>query len=496
MAWATDSEGPPVYLLSGMAGAGKSAIARSFARLLDQEMLLGASFFCSRGSESRSNATAILPTLAFHLAWKSEPYARALIKTIKTNPGVTFNLRTPSFQFTKLLLQPAQVISQLEQILVVVIDAVDECSGANSIQALLKVLTQSTGVRQKFFITGRPEPYIEKAVDWALAARRLHLRDVEHEIVTADVTKYLRTHLRTLCPGWPSENDLKELVHRTGHFFIFAFTVIQYLSSKWLSHAEVERRLQNILDGTASTKNQTVVVDALYGQILDDAWSRKDPDEQAARKDMLATIICLREPLPLGGLSGLTEKDPETVTFLLADFHSVIDFSGSLDTPIQIFHASFPDYVTNNTRSGDKMLVLSDQHAVLALQCIKCMNSSLRHNLCTINREDSIQMITEDILNRSIPPHLRYASVYWGTHLSLIPIGTSWPELASELQIWANKHILNWIECLAITGKLHVAVDALRKAIIFCSVRMKDEKPAIVQSDIFHRAKGVCKPEL
>jgi hypothetical protein len=42
------------------------------------------------------------------------------------------------------------------------------------------------------------------------------------------------------------------------------------------------------------------------------------------------------------------------------------------------------------------------------------------------------------------PPHLRYASVYWGTHLSLIPVGTSWPELASELQIWANKHILNW----------------------------------------------------
>ncbi|KAJ6582592.1 hypothetical protein DFH09DRAFT_912318 [Mycena vulgaris] len=54
MAWATDSESPPVYLITGMASSGKSAIARSFARLLDKQMVLGASFFCSRASEARS----------------------------------------------------------------------------------------------------------------------------------------------------------------------------------------------------------------------------------------------------------------------------------------------------------------------------------------------------------------------------------------------------------------------------------------------------------
>jgi hypothetical protein len=55
MAWASDPRALPIYLLTGMAGTGKSATARSFARLLEDEMSLGASFFCSPASEARSN---------------------------------------------------------------------------------------------------------------------------------------------------------------------------------------------------------------------------------------------------------------------------------------------------------------------------------------------------------------------------------------------------------------------------------------------------------
>ncbi|KAJ6609272.1 hypothetical protein B0H10DRAFT_1954799 [Mycena sp. CBHHK59/15] len=93
MAWATDPESPPIYLLTGMAGAGKSAIARSFARLLDREMLLGASFFCSRKSEDRSN-----------------PLARAMVDGMKRHPGVMFTLRPVDFQFAALLLHPSQAM--------------------------------------------------------------------------------------------------------------------------------------------------------------------------------------------------------------------------------------------------------------------------------------------------------------------------------------------------------------------------------------------------
>ncbi|KAJ7856428.1 hypothetical protein B0H13DRAFT_1490439, partial [Mycena leptocephala] len=162
MAWASDPGSPSIYLLTGMAGAGKTAIARSFARLIDAEMCLGASFFCSRATEGSSDAGRIIPSLAFHLAWHSEPYAQALIRAIKMNPGTTFHLRPADFQFTTLLLRPSQAITQQVPVPIIIIDALDECSSIDAVRAVLTALIQSNGVRLKFFITSRPEPHIEK----------------------------------------------------------------------------------------------------------------------------------------------------------------------------------------------------------------------------------------------------------------------------------------------------------------------------------------------
>ncbi|KAJ7814651.1 hypothetical protein B0H13DRAFT_455612 [Mycena leptocephala] len=477
--WATDPQSPAIYMLTGMAGSGKSAITRSFCRLLDEQSLLGASFFCSRASETRSNAGAIIPSLAFHLAWHSEPYARALIAAIKANPGVTFNLRTADFQFATLLLHPSQALSQTAPWLVVVIDALDECSSIHATRALLNALIPSNEVRLKFFITSRPEPHVETAFQSQVVMRRLRLHDVERDIVTADIAKYLRRNLRDLASRtatqlWPSTTDLENLVQQTGDLFIFAFTTIQYLSGRSLSHEEVQRRLHNILhDRGSSTRIQTTGIDALYSQIVDNAWNGIELDEKIARQNVLTTIICLREPLSFSAMSGLLAEDPEKLKLLLDNFHSVIDVPASLEAPVLVFHASFPDYMTDKHRSGENTLNIPAYHAMLALQCIQSMNSSLHQNLCGLTYADSIDMVSEDTVNQSIPPHLRYASMHWGTHLSIIPVGAATESLISELQLWSTKHLLHWLECLSIIGNLHLAVDCLQKAILWLSVHTK-----------------------
>ena len=58
---------PPVYWLNGLAGTGKSTIAQTIAERLFAEGQLGASFFCSRDFEDRSNLDLIFPTLAAQL---------------------------------------------------------------------------------------------------------------------------------------------------------------------------------------------------------------------------------------------------------------------------------------------------------------------------------------------------------------------------------------------------------------------------------------------
>ncbi|KAJ7707021.1 mycorrhiza-induced WD40-repeat domain protein [Mycena olivaceomarginata] len=474
MAWATDPQGPSVYLLAGMAGTGKTTVARSFARLLDGQMLLGASFFCSRTSEARSEVGGIIPSLAFHLAWYAEPYARALIGAIKTNPGVTFNLRPVDFQFKTLIQHPSQAFSNRLPLPVVVIDALDECPSINAVQALLKTLTHSNRVQLKFFITSRPEYHIKTEFRSEVGTRHFRLRDVERDIVTADIAKYLRKNLHDIAsainaPGWPADTDLQELVQRTGDLFIFASTAIQYLEAKSRSRNQVQKRLDNILRGTSPTEIQTARIDALYGQIIGNAWNGIEPDEKATQKRILTTILCLREPLSLYALAGLLGEDPENIAASLTDIHSVIDVPTSLEAPVLVFHASFPDYMTDIRRAGSNTLDMPAYHAALALQCVKCLNAYLHQNLCNIRRTDTTSIIIEDIRIKSIAPHLRYASVYWGTHVSLIPLGMVHPDLVSELTILAKIHILHWLECLSLIGKLNIAVECLQKAMLFIS---------------------------
>ena len=68
--WLEEEQGQRVFWLNGLAGTGKSTIAQTFAEVTFAEGKLGASFFCSRDFEDKSNLQAIFPTLAFQLAYQ------------------------------------------------------------------------------------------------------------------------------------------------------------------------------------------------------------------------------------------------------------------------------------------------------------------------------------------------------------------------------------------------------------------------------------------
>jgi hypothetical protein len=86
--WLEDEHGQRVFWLNGLAGTGKSTIAQTFAEITFAEGKLGASFFCSRDSEDRSNIQAIFPTLAFQLAYKSPAFRERLLQVLRASPGI------------------------------------------------------------------------------------------------------------------------------------------------------------------------------------------------------------------------------------------------------------------------------------------------------------------------------------------------------------------------------------------------------------------------
>src|SRR2546421_5660832 len=62
-----DPCGKYIFWLNGMAGTGKSTIARTVASTFADDKRLGASFFFSRGAGDRGRATRFFTTLAVQL---------------------------------------------------------------------------------------------------------------------------------------------------------------------------------------------------------------------------------------------------------------------------------------------------------------------------------------------------------------------------------------------------------------------------------------------
>ena len=155
--WSRDQQDKHVFWLNGLAGTGKSTIAQTFAEMCFADGKLGASFFCSRDFDDRSNLRSILPTLAFQLAHQDEYFWRELLVVSKMSPDVGQEMLCS--QMEKIIVGPFQATNCHT---LIIIDALDKCQDKEPSSAFLSVLSRYVDKipHVKFFITGRPEPRI------------------------------------------------------------------------------------------------------------------------------------------------------------------------------------------------------------------------------------------------------------------------------------------------------------------------------------------------
>ncbi|KAH7330575.1 hypothetical protein B0J17DRAFT_533229, partial [Rhizoctonia solani] len=159
--WSDDPDAKYVYLMNGMAGTGKTTIACSLAKLLDDDGRLGASFFCTRSSESCRDVNRIILTIVYQLARYSTAFQSVLCLALDTDPDL--GSRNPTTQFERLLREPlSQVKNKIPKHVVVVIDALDECNIIRPARFVFDLIVQfSAELPVKFFVTSRPESRVE-----------------------------------------------------------------------------------------------------------------------------------------------------------------------------------------------------------------------------------------------------------------------------------------------------------------------------------------------
>ena len=190
--WIRDFDKPPVYWLNGLAGTGKSTIAQTIAERTFADGLLGASFFCSRDFEDRSNLQSIFPTLAVQLARKYPGFRPMFIPLVKADPEIIYESLYD--QMKKLIIQPL-TYSAIST--VIVIDALDECKDDKPASAILSVIGKLVAEipMVKFFITGRPESHILQGFRLPLLANATDVF-VLHEVEPGQVNNDIRLFLQ------------------------------------------------------------------------------------------------------------------------------------------------------------------------------------------------------------------------------------------------------------------------------------------------------------
>lgn len=457
--WA-QSEDKLTFWLNGMAGTGKSTIARTVAQSFQEQDLLGATFFFKRGEADRDNARRLISTIIRQLVTRYQQLVPAVLVAMKND----LNIASKSLgeQFNKLLYQPLMSLHPDQSTTtVIVIDALDECDGEDDIKAILKILfklQEIQSIHLRVFLTSRPELPIRLKFRDNENHQDLILHELPKPVVEHDIRVFLKHKLseiqfeRSLSPDWPGNDNRERLVQMAVPLFIFAATACRFIREG----THPQKRLQKFLEFQATGKNQ---MDKIYLPILDRLIGDDEEDAKELVKefqDVVGIIILLATPLSIGSLALLLEKSAHEVSELLDPLHSVLNIPSDRGAPVRILHLSFRDYLL--VTESPFRIHKQETHGKIASHCLRLMNTQLKHNVCDLasygaQRED----IDPQMINQRLTAGLQYSCRYWVHHLKESNGHIS----ESEILAFLKKRFLHWLGALALIGSISDAVEMI-----------------------------------
>jgi hypothetical protein len=479
-----------VFWLSGTAGIGKTTIAKTFCDEITRAGFMVASFFISRHDEARRKPVNIVRSLAYDLATHDWSRAQAIWNELNFIPHL-LSLTIPEL-VTRLLSKP----SGLEHIddfpIIVIIDALDESTEndnnhdrENDLIPLLVSALKHQAI--KIFVASRNEQYI-----WNYMAEidhdALRLHHMDESDASRDVRSFYITRFRQLVLSrkmrrvdWPSSVDLEILVERTGHLFVYAATIMAFVSD---AHEDPEQRLHSILNYEREPIEESGGIfeqlDKLYTQIIL-AVVMQNGAINTRRRDrvklLIGMVIVLQRPLPFPAIVAMmmtlnSKYSEQALRTDLETLASVIPMPQTDVDPVQIYHPSFPDFIQdpNRCRGHDFHVSSSEASLSVAMACLRLMNNNLKKDICEIRDHTIVNRDIYDLpqrLDRFVPESLRYACVHWISHV--ISASATAP-LIKELEHFCKTHIFNWIETLSLLQSLRAASDGLLRALEWCRV--------------------------
>ncbi|KAI9446895.1 WD40 repeat-like protein [Lactarius psammicola] len=469
-----------LFFLSGVAGCGKSSVATSVANALRQRGRLSGSFFFKRDSEKLRIPANLLHTVAYSMALRHEPYRKALIGVLKTD--ATIECEALSIQFDALLRKPLSAMSNISStstsdppsnraIVVVVIDALDECDDPRSVSSYL---AEMVGLAPwlRIIVTSRPLDEIEADLCRAVWMTHLNLFTVN---ASEDILKFTQSRF---APGGPlrrlrsqvTEEDIQVLAVKSHGLFVWIQTVLSYLTNFTYVGTQLEEMKGILSSGTAASLEKEL--DQLYLRVLRSV-AGTSPDYQDAVKNLVGFIYVTsrNRSLPCRGLHAFIPTPnpnvvvtPEDVNDLRIKLAAVITIDLETEA-LRVCHPSFLDFVASEARSQEFWTNLEVLDSTMAQRCFSILKAGLKFNICGL---ESSRLRNNEIpnLKQRIPQELQYSAVYWLDHLLRSSGSNDDEKLNDAYEFLYNERLLYWLEVLSVVSEINAAAQILRKLVV------------------------------
>jgi hypothetical protein len=476
-----------IFWLAGLAGTGKSAITKSYCEMVSSSDLILATFFASRNSADRRDPFNIIRTFAYELAVAHPQIRSHVLAAIRSPPDIM--QRPMREQIDRLLAQPLSLVLQRGHSLVIVVDALDECSKIDRVEGGILIPLLAEALRNlpvKLLVTSRQEKSLVGMFD-SLTHIPLRLHEVASDAVEPDVRRIfdagfeeIRREHELTNELWPLEEDMQSLVRLTGRFFIFAATALRYIGDTRFTPAE---QLTQVLARGATLDGEApyAQIDALYTNIIQaaicDNSGNSNPRLRRRVGDLIRTVTLLEEPLSVASLAlllGISEVDvAKDVSALAAVFLLIKDSENSLPATVRIFHPSLRDFLWDSQRCQDSDFLVrsTEHHHALAHRCLLIMNKFLTQDICCLQNPSRPNSDIEDLAERlfiHVPGALQYACVFWPAHLTAGMSPSD--DMCTVLIQFCREHLLHWLELLSLLTQLQAAAHHLPSVVSWAQV--------------------------
>ncbi|KAF2175951.1 hypothetical protein K469DRAFT_679307 [Zopfia rhizophila CBS 207.26] len=458
--WAKDRNAKPIFWLNGMAGTGKSTIARTVAQSFANKGQLGASFFFKKGDGDRGNASRFFTTIATDLMAHVPGLISSIMKAMEADSAISG--KALKDQFEKLILQPLSETAPSKALgLIVVIDALDECERDEDVRVILQLLSRTKDLKPvalRVFVTSRPELPIRLGFKEMSDGtyQDLILHEVPKETIEHDITVFFEHELakireeRFLPLEWPGERSIRTLVRMAIPLFIFAATVCRFVGE---TIGNPRRRLNDILKYETEDVSK---LDMTYLPILNPLFAIQDEREKEKLsrefREIVGGIVVLESPLSITSLAHLLKIPKEDIRCRLDSLHSVLSIPIDEGMPVRLLHLSFRDFLLDPQKLGKRPFWVDERetHERLTSKCLQLVSSlnGLRQNMCNLPSPGILRSeIDEQTIQDYVSPEVHYACRYWVHHLEQ---SKGHIRDRDPVHVFLQKHFLYWLEAMSL----------------------------------------------